>query len=102
MLEYDDLALTFRSSDIRVTLPDGCRPTLIEKPRIIGLNKVDALTPDAASTVASELEAESGMAVRTLSGVTGQGVSETLRALRGVILAERTPELANEPGSWRP
>ncbi len=25
-----------------------------------------------------------------------------LRALRGGILAERTPELANEPGSWRP
>jgi len=75
---------------------------LIEKPRIIGLNKVDALTPDAVAAVVAELEAESGMAVRTLSGVTGQGVPEALRVLREVIQADRTPEVANEPGTWRP
>ncbi len=75
---------------------------LIEKPRIIGLNKIDALTPEAVSAIGAELEAESGMSVRFLSGVTGQGVPETLRALREVILAARAPEVASETGSWRP
>ena len=75
---------------------------LIDKPRIIGLNKIDALTPEAVSDIGTELEAESGMSVRFLSGVTGQGVPETLRALREVILAARSPEVASETGSWRP
>ena len=75
---------------------------LIDKPRIIGLNKIDALTPEAVSVIAAELEAESGMSVRYLSGVTGQGVPEILRALREVILAGQAPAVASETGSWRP
>ena len=75
---------------------------LIGKPRVIGLNKVDALTADAVSVIGSELEAEAGMPVHPLSGVTGAGVPEILRALREVILAARAPEAASESGTWRP
>jgi GTP-binding protein len=75
---------------------------LIGKPRVVGLNKIDALTPDAVSSIRAELEAGSGMPVRVLSGVTGQGVPEALRALREVILAARSPEVPSGTGSWSP
>ena len=76
---------------------------LLEKPRVLGLNKVDALTPEAAEAAAAELAAASGLAVHRLSGATGQGVPEVLRALRAAIAEARGPvpvQPAAEP--WRP
>ena len=73
---------------------------LARKPRVLGLNKVDALDPEAAAEAAARLEAASGMRVFRLSGATGQGVQEVLRALRAAVLAARAPERADEP--WRP
>ena len=76
---------------------------LLEKPRVLGLNKVDALTPEAAEAAAAELAAASGLAVHRLSGATGQGVPEALRALRAAIAEARGPvpvQPAAEP--WRP
>jgi GTP-binding protein len=74
---------------------------LADKPRVLGLNKVDALAPDAADAAAAELAAVSGAPVLRLSGATGQGVPEVLRALRARIQAARAAaEKAPEP--WRP
>ena len=70
---------------------------------MLGLNKVDALTPEAAEAAAAELAAASGLAVHRLSGATGQGVPEVLRALRAAIAEARGPvpvQPAAEP--WRP
>jgi GTP-binding protein len=58
---------------------------LAEKPEIIGLNKVDAMTPREASARAAALRKASGRPVMLLSGVAGQGVPEILRALQNTI-----------------
>jgi GTP-binding protein len=69
---------------------------------VLGLNKVDALAPEAIGAAAAELEAASGMAVHRLSGATGQGVPEVLRALRAAIASVRAPEAASASEPWRP
>ena len=58
---------------------------LAEKPELIGLNKIDAMTPREASARAAALRKASGRPVMLLSGVTGQGVPEVLRALQNII-----------------
>src|SRR3954466_12330438 len=61
---------------------------LAEKPELIGLNKSDAMTPREASARAAALRKASGRPVMLLSGVTGQGVPEVLRALQDTIHAK--------------
>jgi GTP-binding protein len=58
---------------------------LAEKPELIGLNKTDAMTPRETSARAAALRKASGRPVMLLSGVTGQGVPEVLRALQNTI-----------------
>jgi GTP-binding protein len=58
---------------------------LSEKPELIGLNKIDAMTPRETSARAAALRKASGRPVMLLSGVTGQGVPEVLRALQNMI-----------------
>jgi GTP-binding protein len=58
---------------------------LTEKPELIGLNKIDAMTPREISARAAALRKASGRPVMVLSGVTGQGVPEVLRALQNMI-----------------
>jgi GTPase len=62
---------------------------LAEKPELIGLNKTDAMTPREASSRAAALRKASGRPVMLLSGVTGQGVPEVLRALQNIIHDQR-------------
>jgi len=62
---------------------------LAEKPELIGLNKADAMTPREASARATALRKASGRPVMLLSGVTGQGVPEVLRALQNLIHDKR-------------
>jgi GTP-binding protein len=62
---------------------------LAEKPELIGLNKIDAMTSREASARAAALRKASGRPVMLLSGVTGQGVPEVLRALQNIIHDER-------------
>lgn len=77
---------------------------LAQKPRLVGLNKLDALDAEAAAEAAAALEAEGAAPLLRLSGATGQGVQEALRALRAVIEAARGAEgaAAAEPEPWRP
>src|SRR3954469_12427444 len=58
---------------------------LAEKPELIGLNKVDAMTPRETSARATALRKASGRPVLLLSGVSGQGVQEVLRAVQNSI-----------------
>jgi GTP-binding protein len=55
------------------------------KPELIGLNKADAMTTREAAARRSALERASGRAVVLLSGATGQGVPEVLRALQQAV-----------------
>ncbi len=75
---------------------------LAGKPRVTGLNKIDALDPEELAAAVAVLEAE-GAAVMPLSGATGQGVPEVLRALRTRINAERGAlGRVEETEAWRP
>ena len=70
---------------------------LAAKPEIIGLNKSDAMSAREASSRVAALRKASGRPVYLLSGATGQGVAEVLRALQGAIgaaLAERAEQAA--------
>jgi GTP-binding protein len=77
---------------------------LAEKPRILALNKIDALDAEETEAAASRLEAASGMRVFRISGVTGAGIPPVLRTLRAAIEGTRKTEAvrAMEPGPWRP
>jgi GTP-binding protein len=75
---------------------------LSEKPRVLGLNKVDARSPEEADAAAAVLEEASGMTVHRLSGATGQGVTEVLRALRAAIAEAREEGAEPAPDAWRP
>jgi GTP-binding protein len=67
---------------------------LAEKPEIIGLNKADAMTPREASARRAALARAAGRPVMLLSGATGQGVPEVLRALGTAVAASRQASAA--------
>src|SRR5271165_3262997 len=67
---------------------------LAEKPELIGLNKLDAMTPREISSRRAALAKASGRPVMVLSGATGQGVPEVLRALQDTITRARRARAA--------
>ncbi|MEO8713844.1 MAG: GTPase ObgE, partial [Acetobacteraceae bacterium] len=67
---------------------------LAEKPEIIVLNKGDAMTAREASARGAALRRASGRPVMLMSGVTGEGVPEVLRALQSAIGAARQARAA--------
>ncbi len=76
---------------------------LADKPEILALNKVDALTAEEIETKAGQLEAESGQTPLRLSGVAGVGVKAAL----GLIAREldlQIDEAGGQDGSeaWSP
>jgi len=62
---------------------------LADKPEIVALNKCDALTKEDIDTKIAVLKKASGADVRKLSGVSGIGVEEMLRAMNAVIHDQR-------------
>jgi GTP-binding protein len=68
---------------------------LTDKPEIVGLNKIDAIEPDAVADKCRALvrAARPGTSVLPLSGVSGAGVPQVLGALAAAIEAAR-PEPA--------
>ncbi|NLG91538.1 MAG: GTPase ObgE [Acetobacter sp.] len=62
---------------------------LAEKPEIIALNKMDAMTPREASSRRAALEKASGAPVVLISAATHQGVPELLRMLQNQVTENR-------------
>jgi len=62
---------------------------LADRPEILVLNKVDAMTPQGRASRVKALERASGKPVMLTSGVTGENVPPLLRKLADVIAAER-------------
>jgi GTPase len=62
---------------------------LADKPELIGLNKSDSMTPRQAAARLAALRKASGQEVFLLSGASGQGVPEVLRALQDAIQVAR-------------
>jgi GTP-binding protein len=76
---------------------------LADKPRVTALNKVDALDADDRAAALAELETASGGKVLEMSGVSGEGLTEMLRALRSRIDADRLRQRPQpEAETWRP
>ncbi len=74
-----------------------------DKRRILALNKVDALEPKQISDRKRALEKASGGTVHVISGVSGKGLSEVLRALQEEIKAASAPAAgAGENAPWQP
>ncbi|MEO9190916.1 MAG: GTPase ObgE [Acetobacteraceae bacterium] len=67
---------------------------LAEKPEIVALNKADAMTPREASARRAALRRATGREVMLMSGATGAGVAEMLRALQTAIGAARRARAA--------
>ena len=61
---------------------------LAEKPEIVVLNKLDAMTPQARTSRVKALERATGRPVMLAAGATGEGVPEVLRAVMDVVRAK--------------
>jgi GTP-binding protein len=77
---------------------------LAEKPEVVALNKVDAIPKTALAKKRASLEKACGHKVFVISGVSGEGVDDVLRALVKQIVKKRTkPEVAkHESKEWSP
>jgi GTP-binding protein len=103
----DDVAGAYRT--IRAEL-EAYGEGLADKTEILALNKIDALTPELREDKAAELEAVAGRRPFLVSGVSGEGVPELLRAAwaevrktRGDIAVVDDEEVTLEtPGGWAP
>jgi GTP-binding protein len=95
-----DVAADWETIDRELELYGGL---LSEKPRITAMNKIDALDEDERAERRAALEEVAGP-VMLLSGVSREGLTEVLRALRAEIdedrLRQRGP--SEESGPWRP
>jgi len=65
---------------------------LAKKPEVLVLNKIDAIPKSALAKKRASLEKASGRAVILMSGVSGDGVNEVLRALAKLIDKRRARE----------
>ncbi|ARE81876.1 GTPase ObgE [Roseovarius sp. MS2] len=79
---------------------------LADKPRVTVLNKIDTLDDEERAFLRDELEAACGTPVMLMSGVSGEGVTEVLRALRERIDADRLRHKVSdedeEDAPWQP
>ncbi|ABS67299.1 GTPase ObgE [Xanthobacter versatilis] len=76
---------------------------LDEKPEIVALSKVDALSPELLKQQKERLKRAAKKTPLLLSAQSGQGVQEALRLLLSVVEEERGAEKAEEPrDAWRP
>ncbi|MES2143730.1 MAG: GTPase ObgE [Pseudomonadota bacterium] len=82
-----------------VTELEAYSDILGDKARIVALNKCDALDKSTIATRRKALEKASGGPVHVISGVSGQGLQDTLRALRTEIIGETA---VVESGPWQP
>ncbi|WP_425046377.1 GTPase ObgE [Primorskyibacter sp. S87] len=76
---------------------------LADKPRITALNKIDALDDEERAEARAILEAEVGGPVLLMSGVSREGLTEVLRAVRAEIDEDRLRlKPAEEAEPWQP
>lgn len=76
---------------------------LADKPRVTVLNKIDALDAEERAFLKEELERKAGHEVMLMSGVSKEGLTEVLRALRQHVRITRKRESeTEETGPWQP
>ncbi|OWU71858.1 GTPase CgtA [Roseovarius sp. 22II1-1F6A] len=80
---------------------------LADKPRVTALNKIDALSDEEREERVAELTEALGHAPMLMSGVSREGVTDVLRAVRAQISEDRlrrkrAEDGAEEDAPWRP
>jgi GTP-binding protein len=85
---------------------------LADRPEILALNKVDALDADERKARAKALKKAAGVTPHLISGVSGEGVQDVLRAAFRAVRAHRATEAAeaaesstptaDQPSGWSP
>ncbi|WP_296420525.1 GTPase ObgE [Pseudooctadecabacter sp.] len=79
---------------------------LADKPRVTVLNKVDTLDEEERQFIVDEIKAGTGVDVMQMSGATGEGTVEVLRALKAEIaedkLRQKKAEEGEEAAPWQP
>ena len=75
-------------------------PDVALKPRIVAMNKIDALDDEERAEKLAALEAISHRKVMMLSAVSGEGVQDVLRALIRQI--DKGREVPEDEGAWQP
>ena len=75
---------------------------LAEKPRVTVLNKIDTMDDEERAFLPEELEARSGGKVLLMSGASGEGTTEVLRALRSYIDDKRLRAAPEDDSQWQP
>ncbi len=83
-----------------VTELEAYAETLGDKPRVLALNKADALDARTLGTRRRALEKASGGKVHVISGAANKGLTEVLRVLLEEI--DRARALPEAPSAWRP
>jgi GTP-binding protein len=68
---------------------EGYGGGLVDKPEIVALNKTDAMTPQARASRVKALTRAVGKPVLVISGATGEGVPDAVRALSTTIAEAR-------------
>ncbi|HXV23254.1 MAG TPA: GTPase ObgE [Alphaproteobacteria bacterium] len=81
-----DVAASYRAVSAEI---EAYGHGLTEKPEIVGLNKSDAIPTDEIPAKIAALESVAPGAAMVLSGATGAGVTEVLRALKRHVLEAR-------------
>ncbi|NNK77135.1 MAG: GTPase Obg, partial [Litoreibacter sp.] len=77
---------------------------LATKPRVTALNKIDALEPEEKAEKLSALAKAAGGPVMAMSGVSQEGLTNVLRAVRAQIEDDRIREKKSKekPETWHP
>ena len=75
---------------------------LADKPEIVALNKADALSDDEIKQQLARLKRAAKKTPLVVSGVSGKGVPEALRALLSVIETARRPAEPVTSEAWHP
>jgi GTP-binding protein len=76
---------------------------LADKPEVLAVNKADAMTPDAIEEQTARLKRAARQTPLIVSGASGAGVAEVLRALLAAIEGDRAQTRARAPAvGWQP
>ncbi len=95
LLEERDLLESYRSIRAELGAYDA---RLLERTELVALNKVDLLADRSALDEPEARLREQGRAVFRISGATGEGIHELLRAVRDALLAGEPEQAASGLG----
>lgn len=101
---HEDVQLAYRT--IRGELRQYAKE-LADKPEIVALNKVDALSPDELAEKTLKLKRSAKKPIHHISAATGQGVLDICRQLRHMVLvqkqeAQEAQEMVQPSTGWAP